>query len=301
MKNVFIFARLELKTAGRERSAQALLAVFLGMVLVSSFIGWSAHHTVMSIYDETLRQTGHHLANPFAGASPLEPVKNTVIYIVLIGALLAIISGVRSSVRDRRAHVVDLILTRPLTAPSFVAGKLLGVHGWLGLVLAAASLLSWISVWVVAGRPLSLAYSGYLAVFFVLAWLFLLPFTALGLVAGARSRHEANALLAPILFWVALTFVVPQLGTAENPSALLNPVTARPVSTGPLFQANRLLLQPLSLTEHFKHASSLLLRLPNAGAGSAWADLAVLLLGVSLGLAALTLVTRAALRRPLYE
>jgi ABC-2 type transport system permease protein len=301
MKTVLILAKHELKTAGRERLSQALLVIFVGMVLVSAAIGWTAHSTVMNVYNETLRETGRHLANPFAGASPLEPVKNTVIYIVLIGALLAIITGVRSSLRDRKAAVIDLLFSRPIKIRDYLAGKLLGIQGWLGVVLLAASALSWLSVWVVTGRALSAGDTAALLGFFALAWIFLLPFSALGLVAGAKTKHEANALLIPILFWVAVTFIVPQLGTAENPSALLNPVPARMASSGPLSSLNRVVLQPLSVTEHFKHISGVILRLPETGGGSIWFDLSVLLAAALIGLALPALITRAALRGPLYE
>lgn len=301
MKTVLAIAQHELKTAGRERMSQALLAIFLGMVLVSAIIGWTAHSTVMSVYNETLRETGRQLANPFIGASPLEPVKNTVIYIVLIGALLAIITGVSSTLRDRKSVVVDLLFSRPIQMRAYLAGKFLGIHGWLGIVLLAASVLSWFSVWVVTGRILSAGESAALLGFFCLAWVFLIPFSALGLVAGAKTRHEANALLIPILFWVAITFIIPQLGTAENPSALLNPVPARAASTGPLFKVNRVLLQPLSVTEHFKHVSGIILRLPDAKGGSALADILILLASALIGLACLAFINRAGLRGPLYE
>jgi len=301
MKTIFIVAKHELKTAGRERLSQALLLIFLGMVLISAVIGWAAHSTVMNVYNETLRQTGRHLANPFAGASPLDPVKNSVIYVVLIGALLAIIAGVSSSVRDRRAGVIDILFSRPVKIRDYLAGKLLGIQCWLGFILLAAMTLSWISVWVVTSHKLSLGDTVALLGFFSLAWVFLLPFSALGLIAGAKTRHEANALLIPILFWVIITFIIPQLGTAENPSALLNPVPARVASTGLLFRANRLLLQPLSVTEHFKHVSGVILHLPDTGPSSVLFDLLVLALAAIAGLAALALVNRASLRSPLYE
>jgi ABC-2 type transport system permease protein len=301
MKTALTVAKHELKTAGRERLSLALLAIFIGMVIVSAVIGWTTHSTVMSVYNETLRETGRHLPNPFAGASPLEPVKNTVIYIVLIGALLAIITGVRSSLRDRKAAVIDLMFSRPMKIRDYLAGKLLGIQGWLGIVLLAASVLSWLSVWVVTGRALSAGDTAALLGFFALAWIFLIPFSALGLVAGAKTRHEANALLIPILFWVAVTFIIPQLGTAENPSALLNPIPARAASSGPLFKFNHILLQPLSLTEHFKHVSGVILRLPDTVGRSIFADITVLLVASLIGLALLALITRAALREPLYE
>lgn len=301
MKEALVVARREVLNVNRERLALVLLLVFLGMVLVSASIGWSTHHTVMSVYDETVRQLGRNVPNPFSGMSALELIKNTVIYIVLIGALLAIVVGARSTIRDRKAGVTDLILSRPIKPPSYLAGKLLGAHCWIGLVLLFSLIASWASVWVVSGNPLSIKDTGSLILFFAAAWLFLLPFAVIGTIAGMRSRHESTALLAPILMWAAVTFAIPQLGTAQNPAALLNPVPA-PVSTTDLFfQVNRLVFQPVSITEHFKHLSGVLLNLRDITTTNVGMDLASLCGIAALSIAALFFAGRSSLRRPLYE
>ncbi len=301
MNALFVVAGQEIKSATRERLAIALLVVFLGMALVSSSIGWATHHTVMSVYDQTVLQTGRHIPNPFAGASALEITRNTIIYIVLIGALLATVVGVRSAVRDRKAGVTDLIFSRPMGTRAYMLGKLLGVQAWMGIVLVAALLASWLSAWVVLGAPLSWSATASLMGFFAVAWLFLLPFAVLGLVAGARSGHESTALLVPILIWVAVAFVIPQLGTAQNPSALLNPVPSAASTTDLFFKVNQAVLQPISITEHFKHAGSVILQLQDVASPAIGGDLLSLGAIAALSVAALALVSRASMRRPLHE
>ena len=296
-----VIAQREARSTGRERSALALLVVFLGMALLSAAIGWSSHHTVMNVYNETMREMGTSIPNPFGGVSALDTVRNTTIYIVLIGALLAIVVGVRASVRDRKAGVTDLIFSRPVKLSSYLAGKLLGAQVWMAVVLVVAGVGSWFSVWVVLGKPLSAADTAALVGFYALAWLFLLPFCVLGMVSGARSRHESTALLAPILIWVAITFAVPQLGTAQNPTALMNPTPAVASTNDLFFHANKVVLQPVSVTEHFKHASAVLLGLRDAGSSSVTGDLLSLGLIALFSLGALALVTRSSMRRPLYE
>jgi ABC-2 type transport system permease protein len=301
MRTLLVIAKHEFKSAGKERLSIALLVVFLGMVLVSSFIGWTTHHTVMSIYNETLHETGMKLLNPFLKASPLDSIKNTVIYIVLIGALLAVITGARSSVRDRKAFVVDLVFSRPVSSWSYVFGKLLGVQAWIGLVLLVAAITSWVSIWVVTAQVLSPLNTLLLLAFFALAWFFLLPFSAAGLISGAYGRYESTALLIPILFWVVVTFVIPQLGTAAHPTALLNPVASGNTTTGMFFQVSRFVLQPISLTEHFKHTSGILLRLQDVEPLPVWQDLLSIGVISLLSLGALARVSRQAIRQGLYE
>lgn len=301
MRQVLVVARHELRSAARERLALALLVVFLGMALVSSSIGWASHHTVTKVYEQTVIQMGRHVPNPFTGVSPLEITRNTVVYIVLIGALLAAVVGVRSAVRDRRSGVADLILSRPVGTHAYTLGKLLGVHAWIGIVLVAAASVSWVGVWFALKAPLSASETLSLAQFFALAWLFLVPFSALGLIAGARSRHESTALLVPILVWVAVVFAIPQLGTAQHPSALLNPVPSGASTADLLFKVNQAVLGPVSIAEHFKHGGGAILHLRDVDSTAIGGDVVSLTVAAVLSVVALTLVGRSSMRRPLYE
>ena len=43
--------------------------------------------------------------------SPLYYARNAVIYVLLIGSLMAIVLGVQATVRDRKASTVDLVLS----------------------------------------------------------------------------------------------------------------------------------------------------------------------------------------------
>lgn len=298
---VLTIARQELLIARTNRLALLISGIFLGMVSVSGFISWDSRHTVNSVFAEALRQGVASGPNPFASQQPLDLVSNTVIYIVLIGALSAILLGVQSAIADRKAGVIDLLFSRPLSVTQYVAGKFLGMQYLLALVLLAAGLLSWGSVLFIRGEMLSLGNTAALAVFFLLAWLFLMPFNILGFVFGAVSRHETSALLGPILLWVALVFVIPQLGTAAHPVSLLNPVPAQASSTGAFFAFNHRILQPLSLTDRFKNASSKLLGLNNSSQGIAAYDWLSLVMAAAGMMAALLLVKRSRIRGPIRE
>lgn len=249
----------EITAARRDWLPQVILGVFLGMIAAASFIGWMTHITVTSVYNEALREGATHQPNPFLNAPQLDPVKNVVIYITLIGALFAILVGVQSMVRERKSRVLDLILTRPIGMRSYVLAKFTGIGVWLGIVLGVSAVLTWISLWIIQGHAVSASNCLQLLIFFGISWLFLLPFTALGMMSGLRSKQETTALLLPILVWVLIAFIVPQLGTAEEPVSFLNPVPAQPISHGIFFQTNRMLLQPVSFTDHYKELSGAVL------------------------------------------
>jgi ABC-2 type transport system permease protein len=251
-------ARQELLSSRRERMPQVLLAVFVGMVTASSAIGWLTNQIVTSVYDRTFAAGLTTQPNPFSAVSPLYYAKNTVIYVILIGALLAIVLGVQSTMRDRKAHTFDLVLSRPVRPAAYLGSKLAGLLCWVAGILALSALISWTSISAIVGSVLSPEDTARLLGFYALAWLFLLPFIILGMLTGVYSRRETTALLVPIVIWSVVTFVVPQLGTAAHPVSLLNPVPAI-ASQGGVFQLANLVLGPLSLTEHFKQASAVVL------------------------------------------
>ncbi|HEY3375381.1 MAG TPA: ABC transporter permease subunit [Candidatus Aquicultor sp.] len=298
--SILAIAKQEIRIARTERLQILLLAIFVGMVFLSSFIGWSAHHTVMNVYTETVRQGATAVANPFANQPQLELLKNTVIYIVLIGALLAILIGVRSSLHDRKAGVIDIILSRPLSMRQYIAGKILGVQITVASILLITGVISWLGISIVLAHPLGLVSTVAILKFYLTAWLFLFPFSILGMVFGACSCRETTALLIPILIWVLFAFVIPQLGTAEHPSALLNPVPAQAASQGEFFSFNRSILQPISITDRFKSASGAILQFSDATGPAAydWAALT----GIAVASCFLVLfITPKAMRRELYE
>lgn len=267
-------ARKELVSLRRERLPLVLLVVFVVMVSFSGLVGWLTNTTVSSVWVKTIQAGLTQAPNPFTDVSPSYYTRNTVIYMVLIGALMAIVVGVTSALRDRKAQAVGLVLSRPASSRSYVLGKMTGIGVWLGAVLAVVAGISWVSVSVITQHALGVGDSARIVGFFLLAWVLLLEFAVLGLVAGVYSTRETTALLVPISLWSVVVFVLPQIGTAATPVSLLNPVPAVAV-TGGGFDALNTILGPVSVTEQFKTASALIMANPDATGSLATSVLAV--------------------------
>lgn len=113
------------------------------------------------------------------------------------------------------------------------AARLLGQLAGLGVVPAAvisiSSSVSWVIISIINGEPLGWADSGRVVLFGLLSWVLLTTFALLGMLTGIRSKQETTALLVPFVIWSAVAFV--------------------PAITG-----------PLSVTEQFKRASSIILQ-----------------------------------------
>lgn len=299
MNIALVIARQEIKSLRREQLPQALLIVFVAMVSISSFIGWLTNKNVTGIWQKVKNEGLTSAPNPFAHVPPLYYLRNTVIYLVLIGALLAIVLGVTSIMRDRRAGTVDLVLTRPIEAPSYLLGKLIGISLWLGMVLTLVTVISWASISFIIKRTMELTDSIHLIAFFAISLVFLLGFVLLGMICAIYSSRETSALLLPISIWAVITFVLPQLGTGDHPVSLLNPVPAI-ATQGGAFSFLNSVFGPLSLTEQFKKSSGWILGNPDF-IGSPSMGFTVLTIALLVGGFILLSSKRNQLRRSLYE
>lgn len=292
--------RQELLSTGRERLPQLLLCIFLGMTAASAFIGSAAKATVTDVYNAAASQGLTTAPNPFGSVPPLYYARNTVIYIMLIGAIVAIVLGVQSTMRDRRARTVDLVLSRHVSPAGYLAAKLAGTGVELLALLGASAVVSLVSISAAAGTVPSPDQSLRILALFGVAWLFLIPFVTLGMLCGIHAGSYPAALLMPIVVWSIVIFVLPLLGTATNPVSLLNPVAGVGAPPSGLFAVTGALTGPLSLGEQFKRVCSLLLEDPQA-TGSMAGALTVILVFLAAGTTALVLTGRASLRKDLHD
>ena len=259
MNTFLVSARYEMLNTRRARTAHLLLFVFIGMVIASSVIGWVTNQTVTSVYDKVVADGLTTAPNPFTGVTPLYYERNAVIYVLLIGSLMAIVLGVQATLRDRKASTSDLVLSRPVNSVVRLLGQLAGLGVVLAAVIGISFSTSWLITSVINRSPLGVADTLRLIAFGGLSWVLLVGFSLLGMLTGLRSKQETTALLLPFVIWSAVAFVLPQIGTAARPIALLNPVPAVG-STGGYFDVVAAITGPLSITEQFKRAAGILLQ-----------------------------------------
>ena len=275
MNTFLVSARHEMLNTRRARTAHILLIVFIGMVIASSVIGWVTNETVTGVYEKVVADGLTTAPNPFAGVSPLYYARNAVIYVLLIGSLMAIVLGVQATLRDRKAATVDLVLSRPVATPARLLGQLAGLSVVLAALIAISLSVSWLIIGFINGALLGWDDTGRVIAFGLLSWVLLTIFALLGMLTGLRSKQETTALLVPFVIWSAVAFVLPQIGTAARPVSLLNPVPAV-ASTGGYFDVVSAFTGPLSVTEQFKFASSIILHDPNV-TGEATVSILILL------------------------
>ena len=259
MNTFVVSARYEMLHTRRARTGHLLLIAFIGMVVASSVIGWVTNQTVTGVYEKVVAEGLTAAPNPFTGVTPLYYARNAVIYVLLIGSLMAIVLGVQATLRDRKAATTDLVLSRPVGTPARLLGQLAGLGVVLAAVIGISFTVSWLIISVINAAPLGWGDTVRVIVFGLLSWVLLTTFALLGMLTGLRSKQETTALLVPFVIWSAVAFVLPQIGTAARPVSLLNPVPAVS-STGGYFDFVSTITGPLSVTEQFKRASSIVLQ-----------------------------------------
>ncbi len=258
MNKSLIVASNELEYLVRGKTFFLILFLFIIMTLASTYIGWSAQHTIKKVYLEAVR--GLQLSgkpvplSPLSYMPPLSIVENMVIYTVLIGSLFAITIGHTAGMRDRKAGAVKLLFSRQLTKEEFLLGKILAVFFILFTVMLVCMIISGLSVSVLT--RISFAEFIKLAEFYSLSFVYLASFALIGLGFAFIKRNNAVALLLPIIIWIVITFVLPELSSALYPTSSLNPVLPKTdVLNSPILMAMHRILYPFSVSEHYKNLS----------------------------------------------
>ena len=248
----------------RERTVALLGLLFLILVIVSAYLGWSATSTVNAIYLRSAEYMGAQgqtiPPNPVLDTSPLALLRNMATYVSLIGALAAIVIGHQLMSAERKAGTMPLLGSRPMRPAD------LGIAKSLALIVAIAALVIFAALintaTFLALPEFRLDAIGWLklAAFYGTSGLYLLVFGFLGLWFGASAKSETVGLLIPVTIWLTLTFVLPQITSNINPVAALNPVSAlaEPPASA-FFQVTGWALGSFSLAEAYRIISAQLL------------------------------------------
>ncbi len=258
-----IIARHYMQLALRNRSFVAFATILIGMTIASGVIGLLSHQTIISVYNITaseLQASGKAIPpNPFASASSLSLIKNMMIYIPLVGALIAIIIGNDAVAADRSAGVAKILFSRPINRAVYVRGKLLAASGILGGVLGVCLLVSCISLAIIIGHTSSVAEYVALIIFYFASFMYLLFFVLVGMISAMLLSSRLVATLSAIGVWVMVTFILPQIVSGVSPVASLNPVSQAIAYQNSQFFQFTSWFSFMSFAESYKHIAGGLL------------------------------------------
>ena len=259
-----LIARQSIGLILREHTVTMIAGLFVGLVLISAWMGWQATTTVNQIFADAaafLAASGRPVpTNPVLDNSPLILMRNLPVYVSLIGALAAIVIGNRLVALDRKAGILPLIGSRPATRLDYALGKIAALTALSGGLMLIAALVSCATFQLLPVVRLTALQWAQLGGFFVLSWAYILIFGLIALAATAFTRSESIALLVPVTAWLAGTFILPALTLNLTPTAVLNPISALadPPQTA-FFGWMGWALGPLSLAEAYGTTAAQLL------------------------------------------
>ena len=248
----------ELLSSFRSKSPQLVVTVFLVLTSISSIIGWLTVRNVTKIYNDIVSQNLTTAPNPFINVPSLYYMRDSVIYVVLIGSLMAIILGAQASLRDRKSNANELIKTRNVNLVHRILGQLSAVGSIIILLEIIALLTSFISIWVIQKTPLNIGAISSLLGYGAISAILMIAIAAIGFAFGTISKSEESSFLYPIVGWAVVTFTIPQIITSTHPVALLNPTPAVSTGTG-LAQSVINGISPLAVMENFKAIANAIL------------------------------------------
>ena len=248
----------ELLSSFRSKSPQLVVTVFLVLTSISSIIGWLTVRNVTKIYNDIVSQNLTTAPNPFINVPSLYYMRDSVIYVVLIGSLMAIILGAQASLRDRKSNANELMKTRNVNLVHRILGQLSAVESIIILLEIIALLTSFISIWVIQKTPLNIGAISSLLGYGAISAILMIAIAAIGFTFGTISKSEESSLLYPIVGWAVVTFTIPQIITSTHPVALLNPTPAVSTGTG-LAQSVINGISPLAVMENFKAIANAIL------------------------------------------
>lgn len=236
-----------------------ILSIFVLMSLASSYIGWSSQHTINKVYDATANElvsVGKPVPpSPFESVPTLSITKNMIIYVVLIGALLAIILGHIVAINDRNAGVTRILFSKSFSKRSFLISKLISSIQILVIALSSSLIISCLSLAVL--NNLSIHTLSQLLMFYSGSFVYLSGFVFLGIFFGLKTKNSAQAILIPLLIWILITFAIPELGSALYPTSSLNPILPQTnVLDSSTLAFIHSVVYPFSISEQYKEFGS---------------------------------------------
>ena len=246
----------------RRRVLITLLGAIVGVNVLAGVLGWASRTTISGVFDESvklLKSRGLGAPpNPFLLKPTLSLLSNEIIYVTMIGALVAVVLGHLVVAEEETGGVGRLVFSRRITRLQFAAGKIVSVAAILGV-----GMLGCVGVSIAAFFAVNRAFPsggdiGRLFGFFAFSWVYLMLFAMVGMVNLLVTKRRSLGLLTAMGTWLVITFVIPQFTSGLRPSQSLNPIVDA-ISTSQAFFKITSKARAFSLSEQFKAVSGRIL------------------------------------------
>src|SRR5947209_7589751 len=145
---------------------------------------------------------------------PVRPVLDWEFMVRILLSFIAIILSYDLVVGERERGTLALTLAYPVSRRRVLFAKFAAVMTFLGWLLLAGSISSTLVYLARGGGAFSAIDYARMLLFILGAILYLAIFVAVSLLVSSRARTSTSSLTALLIFWISVTVVIPQGGTA---------------------------------------------------------------------------------------
>jgi ABC-type transport system involved in multi-copper enzyme maturation permease subunit len=118
---------------------------------------------------------------------------------------------------ERGHSTLALILTRPLSQSTFLAGKLVGNAVLIVVALEITFAIGAIALALISGVGLDLNDLLRIVIVFAAASVYVISFFLLGFILALSMKRLPTALLLSFAIWLMLVLIAPQIGDTMDP------------------------------------------------------------------------------------
>lgn len=214
MNAALTIARKEFRAAFRNRIFITITVLFLGLSILSVYIGSTTKHAEMRIYNETIAQLQAQGAAVLPAAPEIHTLTilaNLIEYVSMVGAILAVILGYNTLIEEKESGSLKLILSRPVFRDQLILGKLLGNGAVIAVLLGIVFVFNLVLLVLVGGIMPTLGEVTRLLIFMFMAFSYMLIFLSLAMLLSIRMRDSATVFLIALVVWTVFSFVIPQM------------------------------------------------------------------------------------------
>lgn len=229
MSAILTIARKEVQSAFRSSTLLTITVLFLGLSVLSAYIGSTTKHAEMTIYNETIARLsagGVTQLPPKPDIHALTMLGNLSEYVAIVGAILAIMLGYRTITEERESGGLQLILSRPVFRDQLLTGKLLGNSAVIAMLLALVFVCN-AALLAVVGHALPSGFEiGRIGMFVLVAFVYMSLFLMLSMFLSINMKDSASVFLVSLVAWMTSAFVLPQIAdTLMANSTVMNTVS----------------------------------------------------------------------------
>lgn len=270
MNTSLIIVRKEFRAAFRNRLFITITLLFLGLSILSVYIGSATKRAEMRIFDETvasLQANGVTVLPAAPEIHTLTILANLTEYVAIVGTILAVILGYNALIEEKESGGLKLILSRPVYRDQLLIGKLLGNTAVIATLLGFVFVFNLILLVAAGGIWPTPSEVMRLFTFILIALAYMLIFLSVSLLLSIRLNSSATVFLVSLVLWMIFSFVIPQMAEATMAnSSVVNSISGV-INQIPQETAVSRTINYLSPTWHLRNIGGQLLQFaPGSGA-----------------------------------